>query len=142
LPKIFASRAIAYEKSPYFINKTIEQTKTIKSLEQELERLFLVFQRLYEDSVTDKTIRSADIQGLLRHLVRVRTVSQERLSDIIRERGDYQANESYDSIKFQRYHMLHECKELTSQMLAEMVDRALVDLDGVRIIDTQGISSS
>ncbi|MCL1976245.1 MAG: recombinase family protein [Firmicutes bacterium] len=80
---------IAYEKSPYYLRKTGEQAMTIQAYEQELERQFQVFKRLYEESIIKHTIRSADIQGLLRHLLRVRTTLQERHASIVKTRDEY-----------------------------------------------------
>jgi len=125
---------IAYERSPYFLKKTYDQANVIHSLEQERERQFQVFTRLYEESIINKTNRSADTRGLLKHMARVRTTSQERLSEIVQSRDEYQTNESSKSRKFDQYNMFCEHSELTPQMVDEMAEKILIDIDGVRVI--------
>ena len=124
---------LAYEKSPYFLRKMAEQDKLILTYGQEIVRQFQLFKQLYEESVSNHTIRSADTQGLLRHLEHVRTSLQERMMGIVRSRDNYQANESSGSEKFRPYHMFCECNELIPQVLDEMVGKVFVDFDGVRV---------
>jgi hypothetical protein len=126
---------IAYEKSLYFLRKADKQDKTIQTYEKELERQFQVFKRIFEESVIKHTNRSADIQGLLQHLMRIRTILQERLADVVRMRDDYQVSESSNSTKFRLYFKFRKCNELTSQMLDEMVEKVLVDMDRVRVME-------
>ena len=127
--------AIEYEKSPYYLRKTIEQDEQIQIFKRENERLFQIFSRQYEESIVNQTINSTDIQGLLRHLTRVRSALQKRLADIVRTRAEYRENESSDSKKFQPYQMLCGCSELTPQMINEMVEKVFVDIDSVRVIE-------
>jgi len=129
--------AIAYEKSPYFQLRTANQDKMIQTYEKEIDRLFQSFQRLVEESVINNTSRSADIQGLLRHLMRTRATLQKRLADVVQARDEYQENESPNSKKFQPFHMFRDCTELTPQMLEEMVERVFVDIGGVRVVNKQ-----
>ena len=125
---------IAYERSPYFLKKTYDQAKMIQSMEQERERQFQVYTRLYEESIINKTNRSADTHGLLQHMARVRTISQKRLSEIVQSRDEYQANESSNSKKFDQYKRFCEQSELTTQMVDEMAEKILIDIGGVRVI--------
>jgi len=125
---------IAYERSPYFLKKTYDQAKMIQSMELELERQFQVFTRLYEESIINKTNRSADTQGLLQHMARVRSISQKRLSEVVQARDEYQTNESSNAKKFELYHMYCGYSELTTQMVNEMVEKILIDIDGVRVV--------
>ena len=132
--RICYQETVAYEQSPYFLKMSNDQVKTIQSLEQERERQYQVFTRLFEESVKNNTNASADIRGLLLHLMRVRSITQKRLSDIVQARDEYLANESSSSKKFDQYKMFCEHSELTTQMVSEMAEKILIDIDGVRVI--------
>ena len=124
---------VSYEESLYFMKKTYDQAKMIQSIEQERERQFHVYKRIYEESIIDKTIQSADIQGLLRHLARTRSISQKRISEIVQSRDDYQTNESSGSRMFDLYRMFCEHSELTVQMVNKMAEKIQIDIGGVRV---------
>jgi DNA invertase Pin-like site-specific DNA recombinase len=132
---------VAYEKSPYFQKKVDEQDKMVEIYKKKLNHYLEVFKRLYEKSITNHTNSSADTQGLLRHMLHVRTVLQEQLASVLLEKDEYQINESSGASKFQPYLMFHECGELTPQMLDEMVEKVYVDMDGIRLMKKQIIDS-
>ena len=86
------------------------------------------------ESIINKTNRSVDTRGLLKHMARVRTTSQKLLTEIVQSRDEYQTNESSNSRKFDQYKMFCEHRELTTEMVDEMAEKILIDSDGVRVI--------
>jgi DNA invertase Pin-like site-specific DNA recombinase len=140
--QIYYQEALDYEKSAYFLRKKGEHDKMIQLCKLELERQLQVFTRIFEDSVIKHTNRLPDVQGLLQHLARVRTALQERLSNTIRMRNEYQDGKSSNSNKFLPYLMFGECNELTSQMLDELVEKVFVEMDGVRVVDKTSVQTS
>ena len=118
-----------------------EQNRRLRECENELERQERLYKATYENAIKSRQTYSPDFGELMQYLRQLRGVLQEQVSAITKAKKEHSTRESSVLEKHGRYLRFQNRHELTEEIVAEIVERIYIDVDGVRIVDVYSVAS-